>query len=87
VTANPIGACTWIWVSPFRDAEASLAGHVRSLGFDVLEVCIEELGHVSAETLGAVGEETGIAYSVCGAFGPDRDLASSDPEPRANALA
>ena len=86
MNGSPIGACTWIWVSPFRDAHASLAAHVRELGFDVLEVCIDELGHVSAEALRAAGEAAGIVYSVCGAFGPDRDLASGEPEPRANAL-
>ena len=36
--------------------------------------------------LRAAGEEAGIAYSVCGAFGPDRDLAHEDPERRQNAL-
>ena len=41
---------------------------------------------MSADVLCAAGEEAGIAYSVCGAFGPDRDLAHEDPAKRQNAL-
>lgn len=84
---NPIGACTWIWTAPFTDAEAGLAAHVAELGFDVLEVCVEDTSLVHAETLRAAGAAAGIAYSVCGAFGADRDLAAEDPAPRDNALA
>jgi D-psicose/D-tagatose/L-ribulose 3-epimerase len=84
---NPIGACTWIWTAPFSDADAGLAAHVAELGFDVLEVCIEDTSLVHAETLREAGAVVGVAYSVCGAFGPDRDLAAEDPAPRENALA
>jgi len=52
----------------------------------VLEVCVEDPSLVSPDALRAAGEEAGIAYSICGAFGPDRDLAHEDPERRRNAL-
>ena len=60
---------------------------MRRLGFDVLEVCIEDPDLVTAATLADVRERTGVAFSVCGAFGPDRDLAHVDPGPRENAAA
>jgi D-psicose/D-tagatose/L-ribulose 3-epimerase len=82
------GVCTWVWSSPLRDADVRpLAELAVGLGFDVLEVCIEDPGLVSPEALDDARERTGIEYSVCGAFGPDRDLAHSHSGPRANAAA
>jgi D-psicose/D-tagatose/L-ribulose 3-epimerase len=82
------GVCTWIWTSPLRDADVlPLAERARGLGFDVLEVCIEDPGLVSPQVLADARERTGIALSVCGAFGPDRDLAHAEPGPRENAAA
>ena len=82
---NPVGICTWVWSAPFADSEIGLAARAKSPVFDVLEVCVEDPALVTAETLVAAAEKTGIAYSVCGAFGPDRDFASADPERRQNA--
>jgi D-psicose/D-tagatose/L-ribulose 3-epimerase len=84
---NPIGACTWIWTAPFSDADAGLAAHAAELGFDVLEVCVEDPSIVHAATLREAGAAAGIGYSICAAFGPERDLAADDPAPRENALA
>ena len=82
------GVCTWIWTSPLRDGDVlPLAERASRLGFDVLEVCIEDPALVSAETLAEARERTGITLSVCGAFGPDRDLAHADSAPRENAAA
>ena len=79
---NPIGACTWIWTSPYSDAEAGLAAHAAELGFDVLEICIEDPDLVHAEAI----RTDAVAYSVCGAYGPDRDFAAEDPALRENAF-
>jgi D-psicose/D-tagatose/L-ribulose 3-epimerase len=78
-----VGVCTWVWTAPLRDADVlPLAERARGLGFDVLELCVEDPELVSADELVAAREHTGIAYSVCGAFGPDRDLAHADEAPR-----
>ncbi len=79
---NPIGVSTWIWASPLTDGDASLVGHVRELGADVLELAVEDTSKLSAEAMLATAEGTGIAFSVCGAFGPDRDLSHEDPRYR-----
>jgi D-psicose/D-tagatose/L-ribulose 3-epimerase len=79
---NPIGVCTWIWVSPFTDADAHLSGHAKELGADVLELCIEDTSRITAEAVLAAADGAGIAFSVCGAFGPERDLSHEDPRYR-----
>jgi D-psicose/D-tagatose/L-ribulose 3-epimerase len=82
------GICTWVWASPLRDADVlPIAARARGLGFDVLEVCIEDPELVSVEALVEARGHTGIDFSVCGAFGPDRDLAHRDAATRANAAA
>ena len=81
-----LGVCTWIWTAPLRDAEVlALAERARRLGFDVLEVCVEDADLVTAPTLVDARERTGIEYSVCGAFGPDRDFAHADETRRRTA--
>jgi D-psicose/D-tagatose/L-ribulose 3-epimerase len=82
------GVCTWVWASPLADADIlPIAERARGLGFDVLEVCVEDPDLVSLDALADARERTGIEYSVCGAFGPDRDLSHPDSGPRANAAA
>ena len=41
------GASTFIWESPFGDDKLHLAQRVASLGFDTLEICIEDPARVS----------------------------------------
>jgi D-psicose/D-tagatose/L-ribulose 3-epimerase len=82
MATNPLGACTWLWAAAFGDNDAGLAARAAGLGFDLLEVCVETTDGLSAEALVAAGEAAGIGFTVCGAFGPERDLAHADPGPR-----
>ena len=84
---NQIGASTWIWTSPFSDSDLPLIARVRALGFDVVEIAVEDPDAFSVERLRSAGEEAGVGFTVCGAMGPDRDLSHEDPEIRANAIA
>lgn len=59
-----------------------LARHVAELGFDVLEICIEDPDLVSAAAIRRAAEDAGVGISVCGAFGPDRDLSHEDRDRR-----
>ena len=52
------------------------------MGYDLIEVCIEDPGVVSADALKKASERTGLPVSICGAFGPDRDVSHEDPEKR-----
>jgi len=73
------GASTFIWASPFGDDNvAELTQRAAGLGFDVLEVCIEDPSLVSAEAIRDAAQAAGVGVSVCGAFGPDRDVTHED---------
>ena len=79
---NAIGASTWIWTSPFSDASTELIGRAKELGFDLLEIAVEDPALITAEVVREAGEQAGVGFTVCGAFGPDRDLSHEDPHVR-----
>jgi len=77
------GASTFIWASPFSDGNVrELAQRVAGLGFDVLEVCLEDPALVTADAVNAAAADAGVSVSVCGAFGPERDVSHEDPDAR-----
>jgi D-psicose/D-tagatose/L-ribulose 3-epimerase len=79
---NLFGASTFIWESPFGDDKLHLAERVKDLGFDVLEICIEMPERVTAEAVHEAADAAGVGVSVCGAFGPDRDVSHEEPASR-----
>ena len=84
---NPIGVSSWVWLSPFTDADApSLVARAHEAGANVFEVAVEDVPSVSAPALLAAVKGNGMAISVCGAFGPSRDIASEDSAVRRTAL-
>ena len=80
------GASSFIWESPFGDDKIYLAKHVAELGFEVLEICIENPTRVSAPVIRSAVEEAGVGLSVCGAFGPERDISHEDSELRQSGI-
>jgi D-psicose/D-tagatose/L-ribulose 3-epimerase len=77
---NPIGVNTWTWVSPFKTGDArTLFPKIRAMGFDIVEVALEDPSIVDAVEVRSVLQDNGLQITVCGAFGPSRDLASDDP--------
>ena len=36
------GASTFIWVSPFSNRTLELMDRAKAMGFDILEICIED---------------------------------------------
>src|ERR1700675_3114609 len=80
------GASTFIWASPFSNSTLDLADKVRDMGFDILEVCIEDTKTIDTASILQRLEETGIEATICGAFGPDRDASSDDPAVREQAV-
>ncbi len=75
---NPIGVNAWVWASPPTDAAiAEIAPRVKGMGFDLLELAVENPGDWDpARTFEALGEQ-GLGASVCVAMGPGRDM--TDP--------
>ncbi len=76
------GVNTFVWVSPFTTAAVrDLAPKVKAMGFDILEVSCETPELIDVREVGKVIRDNGLAAIVCGAWGPDRDLANPDPKP------
>jgi D-psicose/D-tagatose/L-ribulose 3-epimerase len=76
---NPIGANTWIWVSPLTDERlASLAPRVRAFGFDAIELPIEDLGDWDPGRARELLHSHQLSATTCAVMSPGRDLISGD---------
>jgi D-psicose/D-tagatose/L-ribulose 3-epimerase len=70
-----LGISTWVWTSPATTAVLeTLLPHVAELGFDVVELPIEEVGQFDVARAGELAREHGLGVSVCAVIGPGRDL-------------
>jgi D-psicose/D-tagatose/L-ribulose 3-epimerase len=84
---NPIGVSTWVWTSPLTtEAFPRVAKHIAELGFDLIEVPIEDPSDLDYGRAASVVRDLGLGASVCAAIGPDRDLIHKDADIRANAM-
>jgi D-psicose/D-tagatose/L-ribulose 3-epimerase len=72
------GVSTWLWTSPFVTDTISLFPKIKSMGFDVVEIPVEDTEGIDAKEVKKALDETGLEAVVCGAFGPTRDLTSDD---------
>jgi len=80
------GANTFVWASPFSTAEhLPLLAKVKGMGFDLLEIAVEDPELIDVGVLKRALAEAGLGAIVCGAFGPDRELSSADAALRQNA--
>lgn len=80
------GVNTFVWASPCTTAAVTeLAPKVRSMGFDILEIAVEDPALIDVMLVKRVLEEHELDAIVCGAFGPNRNICSSDPQLRENA--
>ena len=70
-----LGISTWVWTSPATTAVLeTLLPHIAALGFDVIELPIEEVGQFDVKRAGELAREHGLDVSVCAVIGPGRDL-------------
>ncbi len=70
-----LGVNTWVWTSPLTDANApDLLRHVAELGFEAVELPLENVGDLHVEALRPVLDETGLVPCLVGAMAPGRDL-------------
>ena len=74
-----IGVNTWVWTSPFSTKDFPLIPKVKQMGFDVLEVALDDASLIDAKLLRKMTADNGLSVTVCGAFGPTRDISSEDP--------
>ncbi len=75
------GVNTFVWVSPCTTAAVKdLAPKVKELGFDIFEISCENPDLIDVKQVKTELEKNQLLPIVCGAFGPDRNLCSSDPK-------
>lgn len=76
---NPIGANLWIWDSPVTtDVIRFRAPRLRRMGFDLIEIPLENPGDWDPTLVGPTLDDLDLAASVCVAMGPGRDLTTGD---------
>src|SRR5690606_2629062 len=81
-----IGISTFVWVSPFSTASFDVLHKARAMGYDVIEIAVEDRDLIDWAALKQVSRELDLRVTVSGAFGMDRDISSNRPEIRANGL-
>ncbi|MGO9417707.1 sugar phosphate isomerase/epimerase family protein [Roseiarcus sp.] len=81
------GASTFIWASPFSNRTLDLFDRAKAIGFDILEICVEDPETIDAPAIRDRAARTGVSITICGAFGPSRDLSSEDEAIRQGGLA
>jgi D-psicose/D-tagatose/L-ribulose 3-epimerase len=80
------GASTFIWVSPFSNVSFDLVHKVKKMGYEILEVAVEDKDLIDWDKLKKLSHETGLEILISGAFGADRDISSDDPLVRKQGL-
>lgn len=73
------GASTFIWVSPFSTANIDLLSKVKNMGYDIIEVAVEDASIIDWKTLKSVAKDLDLKITVSGAFGTERDISSTEP--------
>ncbi len=75
------GANTFIYHSPFStDKHLYLVEKYREMGLDLFEMAVEDPALIDLDALKAALVANDMGVIVCGAFGPDRNISSFDPE-------
>lgn len=73
--SRTIGVNTWVWTSPLTDDSLErLARKAAAMGFDALELPLENPGDWDARRARDLLNELGLAAVVVGAMGPGRSL-------------
>src|SRR5215207_4852404 len=76
---NPIGVNSWVWVSPPTDASvAEIAPRVKAMGFDLLEMGVENPSDWDPARVAAILAANDLGASVCAVMGEGRDLLERD---------
>lgn len=74
------GVSTFVWVSPFNTASFDLIHKVKDMGYDTIEIAVEDKDIIDWPKLKKLADEVGLGITISGAFGAERDIASENPE-------
>ncbi|UNK45838.1 sugar phosphate isomerase/epimerase family protein [Arthrobacter sulfonylureivorans] len=76
---RPIGINTWVWQSPLTDAVLpQLLAKIAGMGFDAVEMPLENPGDFTAGTARDALAATGLEPYLVGAMAPGRELVLAD---------
>lgn len=84
--AITFGVSTWLWTSPFNREALGLFPTIKSMGFDMVEIPIEDPELIPIEATRQALEDNGLSPIICGAFGPSKDLTHEDTTVHQNCL-
>ncbi len=73
-----IGVNTWVWASPFRTESFDLLYKISEMGFDLVEIPLDDPELIDLPSLKQVLADTGLSVTICGAFGAQRDISNED---------
>jgi len=74
-----LGINSFTWESPFNTQSARLIAKAEQMGFDLFEVAFEDPENTDLDEVRRAFQNSKVVPSVCGAFGPGRDISSDDP--------
>jgi len=80
------GVSTFVWVSPFNTASFDLIYKIKDMGYDSIEVAVEDKDIIDWPKLKRIAKEVGLSISISGAFGTERDISSDNPDFRTEGL-
>lgn len=72
------GVSTWLWESPFNTRSVALFPKIKGMGYDLVEIPVEDPDLIDGEVVKKALEDNGLEAVVCGAFGPTKDLTHED---------
>src|SRR5690606_36174617 len=82
-----LGASTWLWTSPLTTEMAEqLFPKIAQLGFQAVELPLENIDLLDPNRINTLLGDHGLKPSVCGVFGPGRDLNNPDATIRRTTL-
>ena len=76
------GVSTFVWVSPFNTQSFDLLYKIAEMGYDIVEVAVEDKNIIDWNKLKKTAEKLGLKITISGAFGPNRDISSVNPSVR-----
>ncbi|QCR22282.1 sugar phosphate isomerase/epimerase [Pontibacter sp. SGAir0037] len=72
------GVSTWLWTSPFNTETLSLFPKIREMGYEAVEIPVEDPALVDTAKVKEALLRNNLAPIICGAFGTSRDLTSDN---------
>jgi len=78
------GINTFLFTSPFTNESTKLFKNFKAWGFDSVEIALEHESHIDPAFVKSELDRHGLVCgTLCGAFGPGRDLRGTEPEQNA----